>query len=284
MPDAGFRYGTAQLPGARQHLRVDEEPWSLGQQFHEDIAPKYLQGAITIANARAQERPDQEVIPPGKKAPRPAIFTVETKADGNGVMFRQGKKRAEIGEMKLAIGIGKRDTVVGGRFKPGPQGGAVSQVGLVPKHANPRMSHSSFLDQCSSAVGAAVIYNDNFVLGCQLGESLVRFFDRLEDAGFLVVGGNHQRERSAEMRVTFHGREFLLGLEESQNEIRLSSDAKVGRRIALGKTGEDGWIMDKLGLSVFFSGEPSPVASQRRQSKSLGIFHLHFVPNSLRKA
>jgi hypothetical protein len=69
---------------------------------------------------------------PGKKAPRPAIFTVETKADGNGVMFRQGKKRAEIGEMKLAIGIGKRDTVVGGRFKAGPQGGAVSQVGLVP--------------------------------------------------------------------------------------------------------------------------------------------------------
>src|SRR5262249_31760483 len=112
----------------------------------------------------------------------------------------------------LAIGIGECNALIGGSLEAGAQGSAIAEIALVSQQSNVRSAESHFLDSLRRAVGAAIIYNNDFIFGHQFGQSTVRFLKRLTNAGFLVVGGNNKREGSTDMWAgwTFHGRGLLL--------------------------------------------------------------------------
>src|SRR5712691_1813219 len=111
MADTGLRYGVAQLPRARQHLRIDEEARCLRQQGGNDLLVEDLQGAITIANAGAEQAPHQRVVTPGEEAPSRRILPIDAVTHGDRMFLRQVEQAAQIGEVKLAIGVRERDAL-----------------------------------------------------------------------------------------------------------------------------------------------------------------------------
>src|SRR5205823_638098 len=65
MPDAGLGDLDAEQASTGQHLRVDEEATGFGQDALERLAPEDLEGAVDIADARAQQAANDTVIAPG---------------------------------------------------------------------------------------------------------------------------------------------------------------------------------------------------------------------------
>jgi hypothetical protein len=97
MPDTDLGHRVTELPPSRQHFRVDEEPFRLGEQLLECFLSENLQRAIAILDLSPEQSTSQKVIAPRKEAPLPGILTVDSVADRQLIFLGQRKEIGQIG-------------------------------------------------------------------------------------------------------------------------------------------------------------------------------------------
>jgi hypothetical protein len=85
MTHANLHNLVAEQPSAREHFRVNEEAFALGQQLLQGFSAKDFEGAVAVADARVEEKADKRVVAPGEETPLPRVLAVNAVADSNGV-------------------------------------------------------------------------------------------------------------------------------------------------------------------------------------------------------
>src|SRR5260370_39297145 len=94
----------------------------------QSVPAEYLQSAIAVADARAQQGSHQGVVAPRKEPTLPRILTIDAVADGEGVLFGEGEQRSKVREVELAIGVGEGNAVETGGLETSAQRGAITAV------------------------------------------------------------------------------------------------------------------------------------------------------------
>lgn len=90
MPHACFGNRETKLPGARQHLGVDEKAVRVGQDAHERVAAEDLESAVDVAHRYAEQRARQQVVAARIELAQHAILPAHAIANRNRLAFGQG--------------------------------------------------------------------------------------------------------------------------------------------------------------------------------------------------
>src|SRR6266404_5129232 len=117
-----------QLACPRKHFGVDKEAIRLRQQIRHHLSAKHFQGTVTVAHPCPQERPNQDVVAPGKEPPMPGILTMHTVAHRQGSLLGERYQSSEVGEMKLAVGIRKGNPIATSRIQSRAQSSTVAAM------------------------------------------------------------------------------------------------------------------------------------------------------------
>ena len=111
--------GEPELSRATHHLGIDEETARLRQQLSQHFATEDLERAIDVVKSRAEQCTRKPVVAPREESPAPGVFSVGPIARDDRVLGRERGELAEIEQVELAIGIGKRDQVEPRGFEAG---------------------------------------------------------------------------------------------------------------------------------------------------------------------
>jgi hypothetical protein len=143
---------------------------------------------------------------PRGEAAEPVILAMSSNAAdeiGVGETFNQTR---EIGWIVLTVPIHGGDYVAFGVAKAGPDRGALAGPGRVAETVDARIKVPGLMDEAPSAIGAGVVYEDQFEFECLLFQGVGHLFGKGQDVILLVMDGHDDRQEDR------HGWEVNIAL------------------------------------------------------------------------
>ena len=107
---------------------------------------------------------------------------------------RERQHALQFGQVELAVGIGEGDQLKCGHLKTAAQRGPVAAIALVAQEPHMAIGRGRACHDGAGGVGAAVVHDNDLIVGGEQGQSRIRLLDRLLDGFGLVSGREDERE------------------------------------------------------------------------------------------
>jgi hypothetical protein len=222
----------ARCPQLDEQLGREERTVRLDVDVLERLASEELAGAIDVGDLEAEEDPIGEAIRTGVQGPDERIRASDPVADDHiGVIGcrKPFGQPPEVLDAELAVAIGEGHELVAGRREPGPQRGAVAEVGRVVDGAHDaRVGGGQLIGEGLGPIARAIVDGDDLERLGDAREAVEGFGDEPLDVGLLVVGRKEVRQARDSGRCgARHG---------------AASRLRITRASMLGSNPPSGWV------------------------------------------
>ena len=122
-----------------------------------------------------------------RNASEPIVIALGANATNEIAIVKRIEQFWQVRGIVLEITIEGGDDGRGAGDDPGPKGGALPCIFLMPETTDAGVKDVSFNDLIPGGIGAAVVYKNELVIQMAAREGLADFTKKREHVGFLVV-------------------------------------------------------------------------------------------------